>query len=340
MSQTFEEQLKQTLGSITERLQTSLSDQVSQAVEQLTTAAATEREIATTEAAATAEKAVTARLEEAFAAREQQLKEAARAESFQAGLQQAQAEAQAKQDEHEARARASLDAAHKATERATADAQAARAEARTLQQERDRHARAVVDASAQAVVQVQTARAEAFVESEARFQTLLDALRSIDAATSLTHALDALVAAAKPQADRLALFLIRGDTLRAWSHFGFDAMHDFGAPTEFALAHAGVLADAIRSCAAQSIPGTDGRRPTAFAGVAAPGSTFIAVPLMMNGQAIGVLCGEHLHAADSGARLTSVFELLARHSARVLESLTALRLANVSAHSSVAAAHH
>ena len=339
MPQTFDEQLKRTLGSISERLQSNLTDHVAAAVEQLTSAAASDRQAAATEAAVSTEKEVTARLTESFTAREERLKEAARAEWFQAGLQQAQAEAQARHETHQREARAVLDAAHQATERAEVRAQAARADALALQQERDRHVRAAIDTAAQTAVQIQAARVEATIESEGRVQTLLESLSSLDAATSLTHTLDALVAAARPQADRLALFLLRGDTLRAWSHFGFDAMHDFGAPTEFALAHAGLLADAVRSCTAQSIVGADGRRPT-FAGAASQSGTLVAVPLMMNGQPIGVLCGEHVSAADSGRHLTAVYDVLARHAACVLESLTALRLANVSAHAAVAAPHH
>ena len=339
MTQTFEEQLKRTLDSISERLQSSLTDHVTAAVETLSGVAATDRHDAATEAAAAAEKEVTARLTESFAVREDAVREAARAEWFQAGLKQAQAEALAIQEAQEAKARTALDAAQRATEDASAQARAARAEVLTLQHERDRHVRAALEASAQTLTQIQAARAEAAAESDTRLQELLDSLRSIDAATSLTHTLDALIAAARPQSDRVALFLLRGDTLRAWSHTGFDAMHEFGAQTEFAVAHAGMLADAVRSCAAQSCVGADGRRP-AFAGSAGTGDTFVAVPLMMNGQAIGVLCGEHLAAADSGRRLTSVYEVLTRHSACVLESLTALRLANVSAHATVVAPQH
>lgn len=335
MSETFEAQLKRTLGSIVERLQSNLTEHVTSAVEEINTAAASERTAAVSAAAVATEADVTSRLEAAFATRADQLKSDARAEGFQAGSK----EAQARLDELEARSRTELDAAHKAAEQASLDAEIARARIVELQHERDNHARALVDASAQAVAQVQAARAEAFVESEVRFQTLLDSLRSIDAATSLTHTLDALVTAARPQADRLALFLLRGDSLWSWSQTGFDALHDFGAPTEFALAHTGILADAVRTGAPQSVTGADSRRP-AFAGAAAHGSTFIAVPLLMNNEAIGVLCGEQSATGESGVRLTFVYDVLARHAARVLESLTALRLANVSAHAAVAAPHH
>lgn len=339
MTQTFEEQLKRTLDSITERLHANLNEHVTAAAELLTGAAASDRHDAATEAAAATEKDVTARLTESFTAREEAAKEAARAEWFQTGLKQAQAEALVVQEAQEAKARTALEAANKATEEAAAQARAARAEVLTLQQERDRQVRAALEASAQTLIQIQSARAEAAAESDTRLQGLLDSLRSIDAATSLTHTLDALVAAARPQSDRVALFLLRGDTLRAWSHTGFDAMNEFGAQTEFAVAHAGMLADAIRSCTAQSCFGGDGRRP-AFAGAAGPNDAFIATPLMMNGQTIGVLCGEHLAATDSGRRLASVFEVLTRHAACVLESLTALRLANVSAHATAVAPQH
>jgi hypothetical protein len=339
MSDTFEAQLQRTLGSIVERLQSNLTEHVTSAVEELKTAATTDRTSAIAEATTAAEKDVTARLDAEFAARVDQLRLEARAEGYQAGTSEAQAAAQSRLEDHLARSRADLDSVQKIAEQSALEAESAKARIVELQQERDNHARALVDASAQAATQVQAARAEAFVESEVRFQTLLDSLRSIDGATSLTHTLDALVNAARPQADRLALFLLRGDSLWSWSQTGFDALHDFGAPTEFALAHAGILADAVRSGAPQSVTGTDSRRP-AFAGAGAHGSTFIAVPLLMNGEAIGVLCGEQSASSESGVRLTFVYDVLARHAARVLESLTALRLANVSAHSAVTTPHH
>ncbi|MEQ1909678.1 MAG: hypothetical protein ABMA15_12695 [Vicinamibacterales bacterium] len=339
MTQTFEDQLKRTLDSISERLQSNLTDHMTAAVDLLTGVAASDRQAAATEAAASTEKEVTARLTESFTAREDALREATRAEWFKAGLEQAQTEALAVQEAQEAKARTALDAANRATEDASMQARTARAEVLTLQQERDRLVRAALEAAAQTLTQIQVARAESAAESDIRLQELLDSLRSIDAATSLTHTLDALVSAARPQSDRVALFLLRGDTLRAWSHTGFEAMHEFGAQTEFAVAHAGMLADAVRSCTVQSCVGADGRRP-AFAGAAGQADAFVAVPLMMNGQAIGVLCGEHLAAIDSGRRLTSVYEVLTRHSACVLESLTALRLANVSAHATVVAPQH
>ncbi len=59
----------------------------------------------------------------------------------------------------------------------------------------------------------------------------------------------------------------------------------------------------------------------------------MAVPLVMNAQVIGVLCGEQLSADDRGQWLADdLYEILARHAARVLESRTALRLAQLGSH--------
>ena len=62
----------------------------------------------------------------------------------------------------------------------------------------------------------------------------------------------------------------------------------------------------------------------------------MAVPLVMNAQVIGVLCGEQLSADDRGQWLATMYEILARHAARVLESRTALRLAQLGSHPAAA----
>ena len=247
---------------------------------------------AAAEATTTAERDVAVRLNEAFARREQQVRESARAEWFEAGRQHA------------------------------------RDEARVIQEARD----AVAQASAQDAARVAAAQAAlvATVESEhdglvrGSLDRVLRAMREIDATTSLTHTLDALTSAARAEAERVAIFLLRGETLRAWSHTGFEAMDD--APTfEVPLASAAIVADAIRTGAPQRIAATAPGRP-AFAGAASTGA-FVAVPLTMNAEVIAVLCGEQLSAADEGEWLTTIYEVLARHASRVLESLTALRLA-------------
>lgn len=272
MSQPFDEQFTRAFDSLSERLRATVADHASVTVAQFLAAVEADRRLVTEraarEAAAAAEREVTARMNEAFARREEQIKEAARVEWFEAGLQQARAEAVA------------------------------------IQQASDAEAAA----------------------RRASVERLVDAVRALDATTSLSQALDALSAAAQAEADRVAIFLLRGDTLRAWSHAGFEAMNAVPG-FEVPLTQAGVVADAARIGAPQRVSAASAGWP-AFAGEATTGA-LVAVPLAMNDQVIGVLCGEQLAASDEGEWLATTCEVLARHAARVLASLTALRLAQL-----------
>ncbi len=308
MTSNFDEQITRAFDSLAERLRTAVADHASTAVERLATIAEIERraaiEAAAREAADTTEREVSTRLSDAFAEREDAVREAARAEGFEAGVQQARLEAQAAR---EADAHAAAEAAAEAAAAAAA-AQAAAVQAASEHAAAERPAPVVDEADTTFVRRV------------------LHAVRSLDAASSLSQALEALSAAVRVDADRVTIFLVRGDVLRTWSHAGFDAMSD-DATFELALAEAGCVADAVRSAAVQRIAADAPGRP-AFA-EQVPHGAFVAVPLAMNGQVIAVLCAEQVHAADGGESLVMTYELLARHAARVLESLTALRLAQL-----------
>ena len=308
MSQT-DEQIRPTLDALVERLRTSISDQVTVAAEQLLNSVSVARQAAVQDAVqqavVTAEREVTARLTDAFARREEQIKETARAEWFAVGVEQARGEAAVAAAARDAELQAAVDAAAKAT--ASTAALAARLEA----------------------------AASAHRESTAR---MLRAIHLIDDATSLSQALEALGAAAKAEADRFAVLLPKGDVLRAWSHAGFPALDAVPSP-DIPLPDAGVAADTIhtgRAC--QVEPGGSGRPLFAGAPDADSASAFVAVPVTMNGQVIAVLCGEQAEGQEGSERLLAAFDILARHTARVLETLTALRLAQLGSHVSQVAA--
>lgn len=175
---------------------------------------------------------------------------------------------------------------------------------------------------AQALLQAAESRID-----RASVERLLASVRSLDAATSLSQTLDALSVAAHAEAERSVVFLVRGETLRAWHQSGFEA--GTGGPFELAVHDAGAAADAVRLGAPQRVADAPERVP-AFA-AADQESAFVAVPLTMNGQVIAVLCGSQPSASDGGEWLATHYEVLARHAARVLESLTALRLAQLGA---------
>ena len=397
MTQPFDEQLTRAFDSLSERMHAHIADQFLVTTRQIAGAAESDRQAAAAaaarEAAALAEQQVAERLRQEFASREEQLKEAARAEWFEAGQQHVRAEALALQSARDAEARAAADAA--AAQLATAAAQlddhraqlaelrassARTAEAqesalaalradhdRALMSLRSEHEAALTSmraehdalvaslraeydteladaragletarlhvqaahADAQAALAAAAARAGAAAvpvpsgTGGAHHARLLQAVRALDSASSLSQTLDALYASAHAETRRVAVFLVRGDIVRTWKHAGFDAAP--GATFDLPLADAGLIGDAVRSATSRRLATDSPARPR-FAS-AAPAGPLVAVPLSMNGQVIAVLCGEE----DAGTTdlLTPTFEVLARHAARVLESLTALRLANL-----------
>lgn len=396
MTQPFDEQLTRAFDALTERLHAQMADQLLVTARQIAGAAESDRrdaaEAAAREAAALAEQQVAQRLREEFATREEQIREAARAEWFEAGQQQAKSEAQSAQAARDAESRAAVDAANTRLEAANteleahrtqlADLRAASARAESghaealatlragheaaltaLRAEHDAahaalrteheavlaslraeydtelgDARAELEAArlhvqaahadAQAALAAAAARAGATLPAQpgqagANQARVLHAVRALDASSSLSQTLDALFAAARGESSRVVVFLVRGDVLRSWSHAGFDGA-GVVATFDLPLADAGFIADAVRSASSRRLPADSAGRPRFASSSTGP---LVAVPLAMNGQVIAVLCAEEEPGtADS---LTPTFEVLARHAARVLESLTALRLAQL-----------
>jgi hypothetical protein len=174
-----------------------------------------------------------------------------------------------------------------------------------------------------AAADAQTREAARMLVEQGSCVRLLDAIRALDAATSLSQTLDALGRAARGDAERAVVLLLRGQTLKSWGHHGFGGEVSIEVPLE----QAGIAADAIRSGGPERADADSENRP-AFAG-SAEGGALVAVPLQMNGHVVAVLVGESTSAVDGGEWLATVYEVLARHAARVLESLTALRLAQL-----------
>jgi hypothetical protein len=149
-------------------------------------------------------------------------------------------------------------------------------------------------------------------------QRLLDAVRTIDAAGSLTAVLDALVACAAGEASRAGVVLLRIDRVRGWrDEDGLD----------LPLAATGFLADAVRTGFSASTMAA-GAASALFADAAA-GAELHAFPLALSGVVVAVLYAE---GGDAGT-----LEILARHAARALEALTAFKTARAVAGASSAA---
>jgi hypothetical protein len=136
---------------------------------------------------------------------------------------------------------------------------------------------------------------------------LLDAVRAIDEARSLTAVLDALVTNSANDAARAGVLLVRADRVRGWRDDSLDRP----------VAETGLVAEAIRSGRATTMK-VEGAAPPPFAGAAA-GRDVHAFPLTLSGEIVAILYAE---GGDAGA-----LEILSRHAARQLEALTAFKTA-------------
>src|SRR5215471_5730534 len=137
---------------------------------------------------------------------------------------------------------------------------------------------------------------------------LLDGIRALDAARSLTAVLDTLVERAAAAASRAGVLLVRADRVRSWRD---------NEPLDVPLAETGIVADAVRTRLAASTT-AGGTMSPPFAGVTV-GAELHACPLSLSGDIVAILYAEGGNAAT--------LEILARHAASILESLTAFRAA-------------
>jgi len=153
---------------------------------------------------------------------------------------------------------------------------------------------------------------------------LLEAIRGIDEAQTLSAALSAAVRGAALASPRVALFLVSGTTLQEWPVEGVASL---GAG-EFSSAEreAGFLADALRDGQPQSIDGSNGRTAPAFAGLP-PGRGAIAVPFVLGGQPVALLYADEGRDGQPLASWRDSVQILGRHASALLACLTTVRTA-------------
>jgi hypothetical protein len=153
---------------------------------------------------------------------------------------------------------------------------------------------------------------------------LLDALRAIDEAPSLSAALAAVVKGAALESPRAALFIVNGTALQEWPVDGVPTVHAGQISCEGQ--EAGFLADVLRSGEPQSIDGTNGSAAPAFAGIGA-GRRAIAVPFVLGGQPVALLYADEGTDGQPLASWRDTVRILGRHASACLGYLTAVRTA-------------
>jgi len=234
-------------------------------------------------------------------------------------------------DQHEgalAAARAEADArlAHARADAeqglATARAQAEEDLARTVEAAR----REAAQATELALVDARAAERHAEL---ALAERLADAVRRLDAARSLTDALDVLVDAAGREVPRVAVFLVRETTLSGWRAAGFSRDED-PRELEIPLDQAGLLSRAVRATSAiATADASSGESNVTPFGSLPSTSAAVAVPLRVGGETVAVLYADDVSSRghEAPSAWPEGVEVLARHAARCLEVLTIARVA-------------
>lgn len=186
----------------------------------------------------------------------------------------------------------------------------------------DRQVRGAADALSKATLPSGDRPALASYSDSGAGERLVAAIQAIAQARSLTEILEALFTQIGVEAQRVAVFLVRGDRLTSWRLAGFDgSAHASGEPApviDIAVDDAGILAAAVRGNTAVADMTGDGAPPFAV-----PPAEGLAVPIALSGEVVAVLYADH--GATESWRETS--EILVRYGARCLEVLTAFKVA-------------
>jgi len=236
-------------------------------------------------------------------------------------------------DAAQQRARRDADSAVAAREAALRSEAESRLSQRVEEARAEAHALALAEAQSTAErdqADAATARASERDARLAAVERLLASVRRIDAAATLRETLEVLVQSASLETPRVAVLLIEGDTVRAFSHRGFTDVPDSGP-----IAAGGV----VEACVEHGQPAFTGDA----AGLKAPGFASLAedragfaAPLRVGSRTVAVLYADDASEGerDAPAAWPEALELLARHASIHLENLTAVRLAGSSSGSS------
>src|SRR5262245_14938835 len=215
---------------------------------------------------------------------------------------------------------------------------------RSVQADRDKalaegasEARAVVEQEMSGRIAEAAARAGTDVRDgvaasqKAASERLVEAIRAIDTAQSLSEILNALVDSASADGGRAAIFLPQGSALKSWRLVGFDALGAGGSTIELLHSAAGLIAEASEPGPLIRWDSSSPRTTLLPPFVDLPdGSRALAVPLGTSSQVLAVLYADEGDSQVAlGESWPAAIEVLARHAARAVEATTAMRLAQL-----------
>ena len=158
-----------------------------------------------------------------------------------------------------------------------------------------------------------------------------DGIRRLDRVSRLTDALDALGELAGREASRAAVLTVQDDRVRGWWFTAFEPALEPAHQVDMKIGEAGLVGHAVVTGATHSWVSD----PDTASGDGAPaftvlpvGARALAVPVLVGGQVMAVLYGDDA-AREPAAAWGASLEILASHAGHCLESLTAVRAAQL-----------
>jgi hypothetical protein len=178
---------------------------------------------------------------------------------------------------------------------------------------------------------VASARAREREAEMAGVTRLLESIRGLDGASSLSEVLDALALAAAREAARAAVVVLRGERIQGWRMSGFGPRDAQPKSIDLLLAESGVIGLAVG--AARAVTTRDGQSAASGPGFETlPADRMgLAVPVIVGGRVVAVIYADGVsldgHERPVPSGWPEVIEVLARHAGRCLEALTTQRTA-------------
>jgi hypothetical protein len=193
----------------------------------------------------------------------------------------------------------------------------------------------LAEAQAKAADELKAAVAAARVKEReiemAGVSRLLESVRGLDGATSLSEVLDALALAAAREAARAAVVVLRGERIHGWKLSGFGPRDAQPKLIDLPLADSGVIALAVG--AARAVTTRDSTTAAAGPGFEKlPADRMgLAVPVVVGGRVVAIVYADAVtldgHDRPVPSSWPELIEVLARHAGRCLEALTTQKTA-------------
>jgi hypothetical protein len=159
---------------------------------------------------------------------------------------------------------------------------------------------------------------------------LLGAMRLLDESISLRAILDALARGAGSEASAVAVLLLDGDTLRAFSQFGFSGQR---RPADLPSDSFAVLGRVVVERQRLVVPGGEANQKLDLPAFMRPaaGQTAVLIPLQVAGKVVAVVFAEGADrlTSEAGAIWAEHVEVLVRHASSRLENITSRRTVEV-----------